>query len=104
LDGDVIFKIHLNPQDIEILKEVKSTLLPDSSALEKVELTANNSVERGSCVLETSVGDVDARLKSQLEKIEGMLKETIRNTESDTYFPAMELEDFDKHDSGVQNL
>jgi len=53
LDDDIIFKIHLNPHDVEVLKEVKSELLPDSSALSQVEITADNSVERGGCTTGT---------------------------------------------------
>jgi flagellar assembly protein FliH len=74
LDNDIIFKIRVHPESLEILKMVKSNLITDSSRIENVIITADESVDLGGCILETSAGTVDARIKAQLERIEVSLK------------------------------
>jgi flagellar biosynthesis/type III secretory pathway protein FliH len=78
LDNEIIFKIHLNPSDIEILESVKSTLVDDSSRIQDVQLVPNDSVEQGFCILETSVGKVDARRSSQVEIIKDVLTKALQ--------------------------
>ncbi|MBM2815140.1 MAG: Flagellar assembly protein FliH/Type secretion system HrpE [Ignavibacteria bacterium] len=78
LDNEDIFKIRLNPQDIDILTAIKSNLLTDKSRMENVVLAADDSVERGSCMLETSVGFLDATIGAQLENIKGTLAQIIK--------------------------
>ena len=82
LDRDIIFKIHLHPENIEILESVKSKLINDSSVMKKVELIANTDVDQGGCILETSAGIVDARLKTQLERVRQVLKENTKKPPS----------------------
>ncbi len=69
LDEDMIFRIRVNPEDIEILKDAKSTLSSDTSITENIVLSPDNSIAKGGCVLETSAGTVDARINKQLEKL-----------------------------------
>lgn len=83
LDNDVIFKIHVNPEDMLVLKSCKSELHSDNSKLENVVLSADSSVERGGCILETSVGIVDAKLRTQLERIKESLNLSLKTQESD---------------------
>lgn len=92
LDDEFIFKILLNPEDVEILRQSKSKLMHDSSALEKVILAADNTVEKGFCILETSTGKVDARLDTQLEKIKLRLEEKVEDILSETDFNSDSIE------------
>ena len=78
LDNEIIYKIHLNTSDIEILESVKSSLVDDSSRIQDVQLVPNDSVEQGFCMLETSVGSVDARSSSQLEIIKNVLHNALQ--------------------------
>ncbi len=80
LDNDTIFRIRLNPENVSVLEKAKSNLIKDSQTVEKVKLVADNSIEPGDCVLETSAGTIDARLTSQLEKIRTALKNNITNS------------------------
>ena len=84
LDDEYIFKILLNPEDVEILKKSKSKLMHDSSALEKVIIAADNTIEKGFCILETSTGKVDAKLSTQLDIIQTQLEEEVEDIMSDT--------------------
>lgn len=73
LDNENILKIHLHPYNIEILKSVGSALVPDQSKLEHMSLVANEELDQGSCVIETTAGIIDASFKSQLEKLKQKL-------------------------------
>ncbi len=90
LDNEIIFKIHLNPADISILSEVKSSLVDDSSRIKGAEIVANDSVEPGFCLLETSVGKIDARMKTQLEILKDTLTEAFKKDKIETKLKEIE--------------
>lgn len=73
IHNDMIFKIHLHPYTLEILKNVKSSLVADNSKLENTLIVSNDEVDPGSCIIETSSGIIDASFKAQLEKIKKSL-------------------------------
>ncbi|MGA2296457.1 MAG: FliH/SctL family protein, partial [FCB group bacterium] len=78
LDDEIIFKINLNPADVETLRGAKSTLVSDSSRIENCEIVPDSSVERGFCVLSSSVGIVDARLRTQLDMLKKSLLDAVK--------------------------
>ena len=84
--NEKIFKIHVNPELTKILEEVKSTLLVDSIEANKIEIYPNPSVAIGGCLLETSGGLLDARIKNQLKKIYKEL-----NIEDERVFSSKEI-------------
>jgi len=73
IHNDMVFKIHLHPYTLEILKNVKSSLVADNSKLENTLIVSNDEVDPGSCIIETSSGIIDASFKAQLEKIKKSL-------------------------------
>lgn len=79
LDNEIIYKIILNPKDISILEESKSQLIDNASKIENVKIVANDEVEQGFCIIETNIGEFDARLKSQLEKLRQAMISEIKN-------------------------
>lgn len=81
LDEDQIFRIRINPDDLEALEDSKSTLSSDSSISENIVLSPDDSIEKGGCILETSAGTVDARISKQLEKLENALNNVALNNE-----------------------
>lgn len=85
LDNDIIFKIRLHPSNIETLEKAKSRLINDAAMAKQVLLIADESIDQGGCVLETSAGTIDARIKSQLMKIsESLMEESqIQSTPDD---------------------
>lgn len=78
LDKELIFKIYINPKDIEVFQTSKSNLL-NPSIMENAKLIPDESVESGFCKLETSIGEFDGRLKTQLEIIRKNMLEEISN-------------------------
>lgn len=81
IDNEQIFEIRLNPQDVEILNAVRSRLAGGEPKLEGVELVPDSSISRGGCIVESSVGRIDATFESQLRKIQENLENI--NLESD---------------------
>jgi flagellar assembly protein FliH len=64
-------RIHLHPKDYEFLVNHPDRLPFSLSAEdpEGINLVADSSLLRGGCFIETSFGDIDATLESQLEQI-----------------------------------
>lgn len=65
IENETIFKIRINPEDVGIIQTVGSRL----PQLSGIELIADPTIERGGCIVETSIGTIDATFQSQLEKI-----------------------------------
>ena len=79
IDNEIIYKIILNPRDVSILEESKSKLVGDTSKIEDVKIVANDEIEQGFCIVETNIGEFDAQLHSQLEKLRQAMIEEIKN-------------------------
>ena len=76
IDNETIFKIYIHPYNLETLNNVKNEIFTEKSKIENLQLIADEKVSQGSCILETSVGTIDASFKSQLEKIKSVLENT----------------------------
>jgi flagellar assembly protein FliH len=63
-------KLRINPMDEELVREQRSALLVGSDFIREVMIEADENVERGGCVIESSAGNVDARISTQLKQIE----------------------------------
>ena len=77
LDDDEIFSLIVNPEDVEALEEAKSELVSEKGRLKKTKIQADKKIKPGGCILRTSVGDIDATLERQIDKISGMIKESL---------------------------
>lgn len=76
-EDDNIIKISINPIDYEILENAKSSIVSDSSRLRKTKISKDTDIPPGSCILNTSAGEIDATINNQLSKIKKVLKSTI---------------------------
>lgn len=64
--NDIIIK--LNPSDFEkIITDSQTMLLEQSIA--KIKFEQNDSIEIGGCLVETDIGNVDARISTQIDEI-----------------------------------
>jgi flagellar biosynthesis/type III secretory pathway protein FliH len=59
--------IRVNPADEDLMKKHKAQLMKIFDGIEKIEVIADKKVERGGCVVETTLIKVDAQPSSQLE-------------------------------------
>ncbi len=69
-------RIKLNPEDYEIIKGFNIKYITDQEDNRKIELIVDDNVDRGGCIISTFSGDLDARIKSQLNQMRRALIET----------------------------
>lgn len=61
--------IYLNAADVDIVEAGKDKLMDSIRGVKSLEILSDESVERGSCLVETNLGIYDARWRTQLEQI-----------------------------------
>ncbi len=69
-------KLRVNPEDEKLIKELKPELLQIADSTREIVVEADPSIERGGCIIESELGNVDARISTQLSQIENSLIET----------------------------
>ena len=62
--------MHLHPQDYKKLGAQVRALTEAMSGLGDAEVTADATIERGGCRVETRFGTIDQQFESQLKRIE----------------------------------
>ncbi|MHB8842185.1 MAG: FliH/SctL family protein [Candidatus Aquicultor sp.] len=67
-------QIRVNPDDVDVVKIHKDDLIATMDGIQKIEVIPDRRVGRGGCVFETSAGNVDARVQSQISQIEQSLR------------------------------
>ncbi len=72
LDRDGI-KVRLNPQDFKYMTEIKHDFLQNLDGVKNMVFEEDPSIKRGGALLETSFGEVDARLNQQFGEIKTAL-------------------------------
>jgi flagellar assembly protein FliH len=63
-------KIKLNPADLQFIQDTKSQLSHLLNDVENIRFEAEDSIQSGGCLIETDMGEIDARLEKQLQAIE----------------------------------
>ena len=63
-------KIKLNPADLQFIQDTKSQLAHFLNDVESIRFEAEDSIQSGGCLIETDMGDIDARIEKQLQAIE----------------------------------
>jgi flagellar assembly protein FliH len=61
--------VRVNPEEVEYVKEIRPEFLDRISELKSITIESDPSITRGGCFMETTFGNVDARLETQLQKI-----------------------------------
>ena len=59
--------IILNWEDLEYVREIKKQLISEIHGVEQIEIIEDHRLEKGGCILETSIGTIDASINSQME-------------------------------------
>ncbi|MDD5529863.1 MAG: FliH/SctL family protein [bacterium] len=62
--------IKVNPVDFDIIKSKESEWLASLPYVSKFQIIADENISRGGCLIETSVGKIDATIESKLKKLE----------------------------------
>jgi flagellar assembly protein FliH len=71
--GPITLKVH--PDDYQVLNDKLPALQAEFEQLEQVQLVASDGLARGSCILETPVGQVDAGLNTRFAEIRDALQD-----------------------------
>ncbi len=69
-------KLRINPEDEKLIKELKPELLQIADSTRDIIVEPDPSIERGGCIIESELGNVDARISTQFSLIENSLIET----------------------------
>jgi len=71
-------RIKFHPEDLKELNTYSRNLI-NSSSFSKIKLEEDEKIERGGCLVETEIGNVDARISTQLEELRRKLEESIES-------------------------
>ena len=69
--------IKVNTKDLGLTTKNKRNFISMVESLERVKVEEDDRITRGGCVIETSLGDVDARIQTQLQIIEEKIRELV---------------------------
>ncbi len=67
-------KIKVNPKHLPIVEQNIDMFLKNSTSIKELKIEPDPRVQFGGCFIETPTGDIDARLDSQFEVIEEVLR------------------------------
>jgi len=76
--------IHLSPKHAEIINYKKSSMEIFKGRQEIINIVADSKIIEGGCLIETSMGMIDAKLENQLAEIEKQFKEGVMDEEGKT--------------------
>lgn len=68
--GSSQMKVRLNPDDYETLKPQIELLINELAGTAEVEIAPDHKITPGGCVVETSLGKIDQRIESRLDRIQ----------------------------------
>jgi flagellar assembly protein FliH len=70
-------KIKMSPSDLQFINETRyqlSNLIPD---IDTVTFEAEEAIQSGGCVIETDLGEIDARIERQLQAVEESFRDAM---------------------------
>jgi len=68
-------RVRVNPEDISLVRAARDELMAEVDGVKKLDLIDDRRVGQGGCVIESSNGILDSRIKTQLEEIERVISE-----------------------------
>jgi len=69
-------KIRVHPDDVSVVRGHRDRIQANGEALREIVVEADDHLERGDCILESDLGNIDARISTQLKQIENVLFES----------------------------
>lgn len=70
--GEITVK--LNPSDLQVINDAKSHLGHLLNRIDNVSFEPEETISSGGCVIETNMGEIDARLEKQFQVVEEMFQ------------------------------
>ena len=72
--------ICVNPDDLKVVRANRTHWQESYERIESMIIEADASIERGGCLIETPSGDIDGQLSSRIEKLRGVILESLQGT------------------------
>jgi flagellar assembly protein FliH len=72
-------KIKMNPADLQFIKETRYDFSDLTGNIDNVSLEAEENIQSGGCIIETNLGEIDARIENQIRAIEESFRRTFEN-------------------------
>ena len=66
-------KLRIHPDDEILIRSHRGALLASADTIREVAFEPDDTIERGGCIIESSSGNVDARIATQLRQIDNAL-------------------------------
>jgi flagellar biosynthesis/type III secretory pathway protein FliH len=63
-------KIRLNPADLKFITETQDQISKSMHQMDNVTFEAEEGIAAGGCVIETGLGEIDARIEKQFQVVE----------------------------------
>lgn len=78
--GQDNIKIKANPDDCEAISAMLSQMVPDADRLRRIQISEDQSILTGGCLIETDFGVIDARIDNQLRAIGEKLDQAVHQS------------------------
>jgi flagellar assembly protein FliH len=69
-------KIRVHPEDLPLVRDQKGTIQTSGDTVREIIVEGDESLEPGDCIIESDMGNIDARISTQLKQIENVLFES----------------------------
>jgi flagellar assembly protein FliH len=66
-------KIRVHPEDLPLVRQQKGSIQSSGDALRDIVVDVDETLEPGDCIIESDMGNIDARISTQLKQIENAL-------------------------------
>jgi len=70
-------RIRLNPLDEATIREHRNTVTSGTDSVRDIIIEVDEKIEQGGCIIESEIGNVDARISTQLKQIEDVFREQV---------------------------
>jgi flagellar assembly protein FliH len=70
----------MSPSDLQFIKETHSQLSNMIENIDNVTLEAAENIQSGGCIIETDLGEIDARIEKQLQAVEESFRTAMEKT------------------------
>lgn len=75
--------IKMNPSDLQLISETKHQFSELIGNIDNVTLEAEENIQSGGCVIETDLGEIDARIEKQLQAVEESFRNALAKSLTD---------------------
>ena len=76
--------IKMNPSDLQFISETKYQLSELIGNIDNIKIEAEDNIQSGGCIIETNLGEIDARIEQQLQAVEESFRSALEKSITET--------------------